>query len=411
MKNTKLKLAAASLALLLAGALAFGALFGAVMYGAYDHIQGEPRLMVILGCQVKPWGPSILLQDRLDTALAYLQDHPDMTVVVSGGQGPDEPTSEAQAMADYLTRVGCNVGRGDYQSAYAAAERVLEVRERLARRFGAPDPRNVIFTPGCTYGLNMVLKGLLRPGDKVAASPMEHNAVLRPLRQLEDQGVEILWLPCADTGELLPDRAAERLTADVKLCVLTHASNVCGTRMPIEAVGKLCRERGILFCVDAAQSAGFLPLDMGAMGIDALAMPAHKGLLGPQGLGALLLTDAVAQALGEKRGVRRYASLYLPMDEALVLCAVDLSGRCTLNWDIRCQTEKVGDFDVECAKEFWYGFARSVPATVHFVQFAGENTHHILEACFKGAGHALAEAVRIDAAHRDEIPSTKGLLV
>ena len=203
----------------------------------------------------------------------------------------------AQAMADYLTRVGCNVGRGDYQSAYAAAERVLEVRERLARRFGAPDPRNVIFTPGCTYGLNMVLKGLLRPGDKVAASPMEHNAVLRPLRQLEDQGVEILWLPCADTGELLPDRAAERLTADVKLCVLTHASNVCGTRMPIEAVGKLCRERGILFCVDAAQSAGFLPLDMGAMGIDALAMPAHKGLLGPQGLGALLLTDAVAEAL------------------------------------------------------------------------------------------------------------------
>ena len=111
------------------------------------------------------------------------------------------------------------------------------------------------------------------------------------------------------------------------------------------------------------------------------------------------------------RGVERFGHSVLPMDEALVLCAVDLSGRCTLNWDIRCQTEKVGDFDVECAKEFWYGFARSVPATVHFVQFAGENTHHILEACFKGAGHALAEAVRIDAAHRDEIPSTKGLLV
>ena len=203
----------------------------------------------------------------------------------------------AQAMADYLTRVGCNVGRGDYQSAYAAAERVLEVRERLARRFGAPDPRNVIFTPGCTYGLNMVLKGLLRPGDKVAASPMEHNAVLRPLRQLEDQGVEILWLPCADTGELLPDRAAERLTADVKLCVLTHVSNVCGALQPIEAVGRLCRERGIFFCVDAAQSAGPVPLNMGALGIDALALPAHKSLLGPQGLGALLLTDAVAQAL------------------------------------------------------------------------------------------------------------------
>ena len=115
----------------------------------------------------------------------------------------------------------------------------------------------------------------------------------------------------------------------------------------------------------------------------------------------IALGEAFAEALGGKRGICRYGSFYLPMDEALVLCAVDLSGRCTLNWDIRCQTEKVGDFDVECAKEFWYGFARSVPATVHFVQFAGENTHHILEACFKGAGHALAKAVRIDAAHRD----------
>ena len=125
----------------------------------------------------------------------------------------------------------------------------------------------------------------------------------------------------------------------------------------------------------------------------------------------IALGQAFAQALGDMRGIHRYGSFYLPMDEALILCAVDISGRCTLNWDIHCSTEKVGDFDVECAKEFWLGFARSVPATVHFVQFAGENSHHILEAAFKGAGRALADAVRIDAAHRDEIPSTKGLLV
>ena len=106
-----------------------------------------------------------------------------------------------------------------------------------------------------------------------------------------------------------------------------------------------------------------------------------------------------------------YHHTTLPMDEALILCAVDISGRCTLNWDVHCKTEKVGDFDVECVQEFWLGFVRNLPGTVHFVQFAGENTHHILEACFKGAGRALAEAVRIDAAHRDEIPSTKGLLV
>ena len=104
----------------------------------------------------------------------------------------------------------------------------------------------------------------------------------------------------------------------------------------------------------------------------------------------IALGQAFARALGDMRGIQRYGSFYLPMDEALVLCAVDLSGRCTLNWDIHCTTEKVGDFDVECAKEFWLGFARSVPATVHFVQFAGENTHHILEACFKG-GRSRAE--------------------
>ena len=104
----------------------------------------------------------------------------------------------------------------------------------------------------------------------------------------------------------------------------------------------------------------------------------------------IALGQAFARALGDMRGIQRYG---------------------TLNWDIHCSTEKVGDFDVECAKEFWLGFARSVPATVHFVQFAGENTHHILEACFKGAGHALGAAVKIDEAHKDEIPSTKGLLV
>lgn len=101
----------ALIALALLGILAFSALLGAVLYGSYDHIQGEPQVMVILGCQVQPWGPSVLLQDRLDQALDYLSDHPDMTVVVSGGQGSDEPCTEAQAMYDYLTANGVDGGR------------------------------------------------------------------------------------------------------------------------------------------------------------------------------------------------------------------------------------------------------------------------------------------------------------
>lgn len=124
----------------------------------------------------------------------------------------------------------------------------------------------------------------------------------------------------------------------------------------------------------------------------------------------ITLGKAVAKSLGDCRGIRRYGSFTLPMDEALVVCAVDLSGRCTLNYQLACPTQKVGDFDVECAKEFWYGFARSVPATLHFVQLAGDNTHHILEASFKGMARALASAVSIDPDFPDEIPSTKGVL-
>ena len=99
------------LGLVLAGVVTFGALFGAVLYGSHDHIRGDPQVMVILGCQVKPWGPSVLLQDRLDKALDYLEDHPDLTIVVSGGQGPDEPVSEARCMYDYLTEHGVDGAR------------------------------------------------------------------------------------------------------------------------------------------------------------------------------------------------------------------------------------------------------------------------------------------------------------
>ena len=125
----------------------------------------------------------------------------------------------------------------------------------------------------------------------------------------------------------------------------------------------------------------------------------------------ICLGEAFKKAIGDKQGLRRYGRCTMPMHEALATVDIDFSGRPHLVFNLDLPKAKVGDFDVECASEFWLGFARNVPATLHFVQFAGENTHHILEACFKGAGHALAAAVKIDAAHRDEIPSTKGLLV
>ena len=124
----------------------------------------------------------------------------------------------------------------------------------------------------------------------------------------------------------------------------------------------------------------------------------------------IVLGQAFAQALGDKRGIRRYGSMLLPMDEALILCALDLSGRAHLEYALDIPTEKVGDFDTELTKEFFYGFVRSAAATLHLRQLAGENSHHIIEGAFKAFGRAMKEAVAIDEAYCDEIPSTKGML-
>ena len=124
----------------------------------------------------------------------------------------------------------------------------------------------------------------------------------------------------------------------------------------------------------------------------------------------IVLGQAFAQALGDKRGIRRYGSMWLPMDEALILCALDLSGRAYLGYELDVPTEKVGDFDTELTKEFFWGFVRSSACTLHLRQMAGENSHHIIEGAFKAFGRAMKEAVAIDEAHRNEIPSTKGML-
>lgn len=124
----------------------------------------------------------------------------------------------------------------------------------------------------------------------------------------------------------------------------------------------------------------------------------------------IALGSAMRMALGNMKGIVRYGSMMLPMDESLVLCAVDISGRATLGWKMEIPAAKVGTFDTELVKEFWLGFSRSLGATIHFQQLAGENSHHIIEAMFKGAGRALGQAVAIDARYADEVPSTKGIL-
>lgn len=203
----------------------------------------------------------------------------------------------ASAMADYVEKVGATINRSSYASAQEAGLVTLSLRERLCRLFNHPDPTHAVLTPGATAGLNMVIKGLLRPGDHCLVSSMEHNAVMRPLVQLEREGVVFERIPCDAQARLRLEALPGMIKLNTRLVVMAHGSNVCGTVQDAEAVGKICRERGVPFALDAAQTAGHIEVDFERFGLSALVVPGHKGLLGPQGIGALLLDADFARRL------------------------------------------------------------------------------------------------------------------
>ncbi len=205
-----------------------------------------------------------------------------------------KPPQVVQAMTHYMTNIGSSINRGRYARACSPAETVLETRELLCRLLGFSKTRNVIFTANATYALNVLLKGCLRSGDHVLTGSLEHNAVIRPLVQLQEQGITFDRMPLLPTGEPDLQAAGGMIHPNTRMMVLSHASNVSGQILPLQALGRLCREHGIFLVVDAAQTAGIVPIHMEEMGIDGLAFTGHKGLLGPQGIGGFLVTDDLA---------------------------------------------------------------------------------------------------------------------
>lgn len=202
-----------------------------------------------------------------------------------------KPECVAQAVFEYMTGNGSNINRGCYENAYDTEEVVLETRELLCDLFDGPDCKNVIFTKNVTESLNIVLKGFLKSGDHVLVSAMEHNAVMRPIRQLETTGVKFDRIPCNEQGELLLEAMEGLLKTNTKAVVMMHASNVCGTIFPLKEVGGFCKEHGLRFIADCAQTAGVLPISMKDMKIDVLCFTGHKGLFGPQGIGGFILQE------------------------------------------------------------------------------------------------------------------------
>ncbi len=205
-----------------------------------------------------------------------------------------KPESVYQAMDGFLRENAGSPGRGSHSMSLAAAEMVEETRTLIARLMNAPEKERIIFTLNCTDALNLGLKGLLKPGDHVITSCLEHNSVVRPLRKLERQGVKVTRIPpSVETGVVSPKDVEGAITGGTKLVIVVHASNVTGVIQPIEEYGMVARQHNLIFMVDAAQSAGKYPIDVQASNIDLLAFAGHKGLFGPPGTGGLYVGSRV----------------------------------------------------------------------------------------------------------------------
>ncbi len=202
----------------------------------------------------------------------------------------------AESMSDYILNIGTNVGRGAYNMSYKAENIVYETRELVCQLFNFNKPENVIFTKNITESMNILIKTLLKEGDHVIVSSMEHNAVMRPLNSLHEK-IEYTKCECNILGELNVENLIESIRPNTKAIIMTHASNVCGTILDLEKVGQICKDNNLFFIIDSAQTAGFLDINFIDLNADAIAFTGHKSLLGPQGMGGFIVNDKMVKEM------------------------------------------------------------------------------------------------------------------
>ena len=211
-----------------------------------------------------------------------------------------KPLSVIKAVNSSFYKLSANPGRGGHKASLKVAEAIYSVRKKVADFFGASGEERVIFTPSCTAAINFVLKGILRTGDGLIISSLEHNSVTRPAETLRSLGVDVTVAEVIFSDKEATVRSFERaIKPNTKAVLCTHASNVTGEIMPIEQIGELCHKKGIIFIVDAAQTAGVLPIDMKKMNIDFLCVAPHKGLYAPMGTGILIAEKNIDHPLIE----------------------------------------------------------------------------------------------------------------
>lgn len=203
-----------------------------------------------------------------------------------------KPQCVIDAVVRAMSSMG-NAGRGANDASLSASRIIYDTRERLCRLFGGTNPKQVVFTNNSTESLNVAIKGLLEPGDHVVTTMLEHNSVLRPLYEMEKKGVRLTIVKSDAKGRIRLSDIEEAICSDTKMIICTNGSNLTGNYVDVEAVGKLAGQKGVLFVVDASQTAGVFPIDVEKMNIDVLCFTGHKGLLGPQGTGGLYVREGV----------------------------------------------------------------------------------------------------------------------
>ena len=224
-----------------------------------------------------------------------------------------KPQEVIDAVVFAMTSLG-NAGRGTTEAALDAARTIYGARDKIAGFFGVKNPKQVVFTANSTESLNIAIHGLIKPGDHVISSVMEHNSVLRPLYEREEAGAELTLIECDEKGRLLTGDIEGNIRDNTRAIVLTHGSNLTGNVNDIERVGRIAKAHGLLFIVDASQTAGVFPINVQKMQIDILCFTGHKSLLGPQGTGGLYVREGVEvrPLLSGGSGVQTYLRRHPP---------------------------------------------------------------------------------------------------
>lgn len=289
-----------------------------------------------------------------------------------------KPQEVIDAVVSAMSSMG-NAGRGVNEASLSASRLIYDTRDKLCRLFGGEDPRQIVFTANSTESLNIAIKGILNPGDHVIATMLEHNSVLRPLYEMEKQGVRLTIVKSDPTGRFDLKDIEDAIAPDTKMIVCTNGSNLTGNYVDPEPIGTLAREKGIVFVVDASQTAGVFPIDVQKMKIDVLCFTGHKGMLGPQGTGGMYVRKGlkIRPLLSGGSGVQTYSKTH-PSEMPTALEAGTLNGHgiaglhAAVEYLEKTGVDKIRAREQDLMWKFYEG-VKEIPGVIIYGDFSSKN--------------------------------------